>query len=150
MKRIVLFIVTGIVALGILIQLIPYGHDHTNPPVNAEPAWDSPQTRALARRACYDCHSHETRWPWYSNIAPASWLVYHDVEEGRMHIDFSDWNRAEEQHADEFKKVFDENSMPPVQYLLLHPEARLSSQERQKLFDGLIKIAAQYKEEHGH
>lgn len=150
MKRTLLFTVIGVFVVVLLIQLIPYGHDHTNPPVNTEPNWDRPETRALAQRACYDCHSNETRWPWYSNIAPASWLVYHDVEEGRMHINFSDWNRTEEQHADEFKEVFEEKSMPPVQYLLLHPKARLSSQEQQKLFDGLMKIAAQYEEEHGH
>jgi hypothetical protein len=150
MKRILQFSLLSVVVVVLLIQLIPYGHDHPNPPVNTEPNWDRPETRALAQRACYDCHSNETRWPWYSNIAPASWLVYHDVEEGRMHINFSDWNRAEEQHADEFKEVFEEKSMPPVQYLLLHPEARLSSQEQQELFDGLMKIAAQYEEEHGH
>ncbi len=67
-----------------------------------------------------------------------------------MHINFSDWNRAEEQHADEFQKVVDENSMPPPQYLLLHPEARLFSQERQNLFAGLLILAKQHKEEHGH
>lgn len=150
MKRIILFTVIGVVVIALLMQLIPYGHDHNNPPVNAEPNWDSPETRALAQRACYDCHSNETRWPWYSNIAPASWLVYHDVEEGRMHINFSDWDRAEEQHADEFQEVFDENSMPPSQYLLLHPEARLSPQERQKLFNGLMILAKQYEEQHGH
>jgi hypothetical protein len=150
MKRILLFIGIGILAVGLLVQLIPYGHDHSNPPVNAGPNWDSAETRDLAQRACYDCHSNETRWPWYSNIAPASWLVYHDVEEGRMHINFSDWDRAEEQHVDEFQEVFDENSMPPPQYLLLHPEARLSPQEKQKLHDGLMILAKQYEEQHGH
>ena len=67
----------------LIIQFVPYGRDHTNPPVIAEPAWDSPQTRALFFRACADCHSNETTWPWYSTIAPASWLITRDVMEGR-------------------------------------------------------------------
>jgi hypothetical protein len=142
MKRIILFAVSGLLVLGLLIQLIPYGHNHTNPSVNAEPNWDSPETRALAQRACFDCHSNETRWPWYSNIAPVSWLVYHDVVDGREHINFSDWNRSAEQHVGEFQEVFQKNSMPPGNYLLLHPEARLSTDEKQKLFDGLMKLAA--------
>lgn len=104
----------------------------------------------LAQCTCFDCHSNETRWPWYSNLALASWLIYRDVEEGRHHINFSDWGRQEEQHADEFEEVFEENSMPPAQYLLLHPEARLSTEEKQKLFDGPTVIAEQYMEEHGH
>lgn len=145
MKKVLSIVVIGILSIGVLIQSIPYGHDHTNPPVNVEPAWDSPEVRALAQRACFDCHSNETRWPWYSNIAPASWLVYRDVTEGRMPINFSDWDRPEEQHADEFQKVFDENSMPPTQYLLLHPEARLSTEEKQKLHDSLMNIAESYE-----
>jgi hypothetical protein len=145
MARKILFLIAGLIVLGLLIQLIPYGHDHTNPPVNAEPNWDSPETRALAQRACFDCHSNQTRWPWYSNIAPASWLVYHDVTEGRMHINFSDWNRIDEQHVDEFQKVFKEHSMPPSQYLLLHPEAKLSPEENQRLLDGLMKLAESYR-----
>ena len=145
MKRILTFIIASLIVLGLLIQLIPYGHNHTNPSVNTEPNWDSPDTRALAQRACFDCHSNQTRWPWYSNVAPASWLVYHDVIEGRMHINFSDWNRPDEQHVDEFQKVFNEHSMPPPQYLLLHPEAKLSAEENQKLFDGLMKLAESYR-----
>lgn len=146
MKRILLYLIGGILSVGLLIQLIPYGHDHPNPAVNAEPQWDRPATRILAQRACFDCHSNETRWPWYSNIAPASWLVYRDVMKGRMHINFSDWNRPDEQHVDEFQKVFDENSMPPAQYLLLHPEARLPSGERQQLISGLMKLAESYQQ----
>lgn len=145
MKRTILLIVAGLIVLGLL-PLIPYGRDHTNPPVKAEPNWDSPETRLLAQRACFDCHSNETRWPWYSNIAPASWLVYRDVMEGRLHINFSDWDRPHEQHVHEFQEVFDDNSMPPFQYLLLHPEAKLSPEERQKLFEGLMKLAATYRQ----
>src|SRR5262249_46768434 len=147
--KILTMIGVGILLIGILIQFIHYGHDHPNPTANVEPKWPNPETQVFARLACFDCHSNQTRWPWYSNIAPASWLVYRDVTEGRMHINFSDWNRTEEQHADEFQKVFDENSMPPAQYLLLHPEARLSVEDKKKLFNGLAIIAKKYMEQHG-
>ena len=69
-----------VVIVGFLIiQVVPYGRNHTNPPVEQEPAWDSPQTRSLAERACFVCHSNETTLPWYRNVAPVSWLVLHDV-----------------------------------------------------------------------
>lgn len=131
----------GLAVMGILIQFIPYGPEHANPPANAEPRWDTPATAALARRACFDCHSNETKWPWYSSIAPLSWLVHRDVTEGRKHINFSDWKRPAEQHVDEFQEVFDESSMPPVLYLLGHPSARLSPVEREVLMQGLGTLA---------
>jgi len=141
MKRIVARGVMGLVIAVIILQLIPYGRNHTNPTANTEPHWNSPETRLLAQRACFDCHSNQTVWPWYSQVAPVSWLIYRDVTEGREHINFSDWNRPDHQHVDEFQEVFEENSMPPAPYLLLHPAARLSSEERQKLFEGLMKLA---------
>ena len=90
MKKVVVLL-SVCVAIFLLIQLIPYGRDHTNPAVVAEPAWDLPETRALAVRACFDCHSNETIWPWYSNVAPISWLVQRDVDEGREKLNFSEW-----------------------------------------------------------
>lgn len=80
-----------VLAVGILlvaIQAVPYGRSHTNPPVHGEPAWDSPRTRELAVRACYACHSNETTWPWCSNLAPISWLVQYDVDQGRAELNF--------------------------------------------------------------
>ena len=66
----------GTVAVGLVaIQFVPYGHNHTNPPVTREPIWDSPQTRELAARACFDCHSNQTDWRWFTNVAPISWYV---------------------------------------------------------------------------
>src|SRR5690349_11025724 len=65
----------AITGLFLLIQAVPYGRAHTNPPVVSEPHWDSPRTRELAKRACFDCHSNETRWPWYSHVAPMSWVL---------------------------------------------------------------------------
>jgi mono/diheme cytochrome c family protein len=135
--RIALIVVGGLVALFLLIQLIPYGRNHTNPAVVSEPNWDSSQTRALAQRACFDCHSNETVWPWYSNVAPVSWLVYHDVEEGRSRMNFSDWSRGRQPSISEIQGEVSEGGMPPAQYLLMHPDARLSSAERQALSTGL-------------
>lgn len=72
--------------LTALIQLVPFGHSHTNPTATKEPDWDSPGTASLFHRACYDCHSNRTTWPWYSNVAPVSWLVQRDVNGGRRHL----------------------------------------------------------------
>jgi len=86
--RITLVALAWIVGMFGLMQLVPYGHTHGNPPVTQEPAWDSPHTRALAVRACFNCHSNETRWPWYANLAPFSWVVQFDVEAARSVINF--------------------------------------------------------------
>ena len=127
-----------LVAIGvlILIQFVPYGHDHTNPPVVQEPNWDSPETRSLAKTACFDCHSNETVWPAYASVAPASWLVAHDVEEGRSKLNFSEWNRPYEE-ADEAAEKVERGEMPPAQYKLMHAEARLSNADREALIAGL-------------
>lgn len=126
-----------ILGLLLLIQLVPYGRDHTNPPVVSEPNWDDPQTRQLASRACFDCHSNETIWPWYSNIAPFSWLVQYDVDGGRERFNFSNWQENPVEEADEFAEVIQEGEMPPLQYLLIHPDARLTDAEKAQLIAGL-------------
>lgn len=125
----------GLAGLLIVVQLIPYGRDHTNPPVIAEPAWDSEQTRELTVKACFDCHSNEVIWPWYSNVAPISWLVQRDVDEGREELNFSEWNRPQE--GDEAAETVRDGSMPPRQYLLTHSEARLSEADMNALAVGL-------------
>jgi len=133
-------VVAGILValvLGLLIQLVPYGKNHTNPPVLGEPNWDSPQTRALAQRACFDCHSNETVWPWYSNIAPISWLAYRDVEEGRRKLNFSEWGISRQENAGEVAESIWEGEMPMPIYLIQHPEARLTAAEKQALITGL-------------
>jgi len=139
--RIVLGVIVAGVVLFALIQLIPTGVSYTNPPMVAEPNWDSPQTRALAQRACFDCHSNETTWPWYSKVAPVSWLVAKDVNEGRRKLNFSDWgqsgqSRGDEDPADEITRNIENGQMPPWYYTLLHPGARLSAEEKQQLIDG--------------
>ena len=119
----------------LVLQLLPIGIGHTNPPVQSEPAWDSPQTRVLAERACYDCHSNETKWPWYSQIAPISWSVMDHVAEGREKLNFSTGGTGEEAH-EAGEEVLD-GEMPPTYYTLLHPEARLTDAEKATLVAGL-------------
>ena len=135
-KKIILWVVVAAVVLALLIQLIPLPGRNNNPPVVAEPNWDSPQTRALAKRACFDCHSNETVWPWYSYVAPVSWLIYNDVMEGRSKMNFSDWNRGYQPSIGEIIGELQEGGMPLPQYLLMHPEARLTSAEKQQLITG--------------
>jgi mono/diheme cytochrome c family protein len=99
MRRLLLSI--GAVVLGTLgaIQLVPYGRDHINPQVTQESRWDSARTRALAARACFDCHSNETVWPWYSNVAPVSWLIQRDVDEGRRALPATSAHLAPDERA---------------------------------------------------
>lgn len=140
MKKIIkiflILLVAGIFLFG-LIQLIPYGRQHTNPPIVAEPEWNSPQTRQFAERTCFSCHSNETVWPWYSNVAPVSWLVQRDVDEGRRHLNFSEWD-TKSLYADMLVDVIQEGKMPPFQYLIMHPEARLTQAEKDAFIQGLL------------
>ncbi len=122
----------------LLIQLVPYGRDHANPPVTGEPAWDSAATRALAVRACFDCHSNETAYPWYSNVAPVSWLLARHVSEGRHKLNFSTWATGR-QEAEHVARLITKGEMPSWDYVLMHPEARLTDAEKQQLIDGLAK-----------
>jgi cytochrome c551/c552 len=112
--------------------------DRTNPPVTGDIAAPS-EVKAVLRRACYDCHSNETVWPWYSEVAPVSWLLAHDVGEGRDELNFSAW--AAYTPAQRRKKLKEsaeevaEGGMPPWYYVLMHPEARLGPADRGLLRD---------------
>ena len=123
----------GFVALLVAIQLVPYGRDHTNPAGGRQIAWDSPRTERLMTDACMDCHSNLTKWPWYSNLAPISWLVQKGVEDGRSELNLS----TGETEVEEMIKTIRNGSMPPWQYKPTHPGARLSDQEKQDLIRGL-------------
>ena len=128
--------------LMLLIQVIPYGKNHSNPPVVREPVWDSPVTRDLAKRACFDCHSYETIWPGYSKIAPVSWLVQYDVDKGRKELNFSDWQGTREgEQAAKLTREVRKGEMPPLQYYPTHPEARLSAGDKDALLKGLAATA---------
>ena len=135
--RVALAVIAVILVLALLIQLIPYGRNHTNPAVIAEPKWDGPKTKELAQRTCYDCHSNETAWPWYTNIVPFSWLVQNDVDKGRRALNFSEWDRPQ-RRVDEASRIVLEGEMPPGIYLLMHPSARLSPAEVNQLAQGLV------------
>jgi hypothetical protein len=134
--------VVGVIAL-IGIQFIPV--ERTNPPIVSQPKWDSPETKALAERACFDCHSNETKWPWYSIVAPVSWLVSKDVVEGRAKLNFSEWGvqkgeaseEGEGGEPDEIAEQVEKGDMPLPYYLITHPEARLTSAETKALIAGL-------------
>jgi hypothetical protein len=123
---------------AVLIQFVPYGHTHTNPPTIKEPAWDSPQTRDLVHRACFDCHSNQTTFPWYSNVAPVSWLLQRDVNGGRSHLNFTEWGLPQK-HAKDVAQEVKQGDMPPWFYLPMHPAARLTAAEKQALIDGAEK-----------
>lgn len=142
MKRWALRALIALIALSALIQVVPYGRDHENPPVTREVKWDSQRTRDLAVGACYDCHSNLTEWPWHSNVAPTSWLVQRDVDEGRAILNFTEWDRPQEGEADESAEVVREGEMPPWQYKPTHPAGRLSSAEREELAQGLERTLA--------
>jgi hypothetical protein len=134
--RRIIFLAVGLV---VAIQLIPVWLAQTNPPVLAEPNWDSPETRALAQRACFDCHSNETVWPWYSKVAPVSWLITKDTLDGRQHLNFSEWGRGRPVKLNEVEEVLREGQMPLPVYLPLHPEANLTEAEREQLIAGLLE-----------
>ncbi len=98
-------------------------------------------TRDLAKQACFDCHSNETVWPWYSNVAPVSWLVQRDVDEGRGRLNFSEWPTARRRPGGDRRRdgrsVVSEGEMPPIQYKPMHSGGRLTDAERQELAAGL-------------
>jgi hypothetical protein len=133
-----ILIIIGIaIVLFLLIQLVPYGRNHTNPAAVNPVAWNNAQAEAIARRACYDCHSNETVWPWYSNIAPGSWLIQIDVDRGRRRLNFSDWNGR---RSGEFAEVIQGGEMPPIQYIILHPNAILNQSEKDILIQAVQSL----------
>ena len=139
----------GVLGTLLVIQLVPYGRDHRNPPLRSEPRWDSPMTRALAKQACFDCHSNETEWPAYASIAPASWLVQHDVDEGRAVLNFSEWQRPQEEATKASEELL-EGEMPPAAYQLMHAHARLGSADRDRLAQGLVRTLGGFPEQEAH
>jgi hypothetical protein len=136
MARILLVGGLMVLVLGLAIQAVPYGRSHANPPVLAEPQWNAAETRTFVVRASFDCHSNETVWPWYSNVAPISWLVAHDVNDGRRALNFSEWTRPQKE-AHEAARSVSKGEMPPRIYAIPRPAAQLSPSERQTLIEGL-------------
>ena len=124
----------GFLALALVVQFVPV--DRSNPPetaVLALPADIAP----LIERACIDCHSHRTRWPWYGWVAPVSWLLRSDVREARREMNFSTWGemaRKDQQAAMmSIRRRVKKGEMPLPKYLWMHPEAVLTDAERQRI-----------------
>ncbi|MRI57890.1 MAG: cytochrome C [Epsilonproteobacteria bacterium] len=119
-----------------LMQLIP-SYEKENPPVEPDKEIQAPkEVMEIFRRSCYDCHSNETRWPWYADVAPMKWVVRRDVIEGRKALNFSIWQEYDEQRKKELKKRIFRSvfmAMPPPQYLWLHPDAKLSEEEKERV-----------------
>ncbi|MCG6145477.1 heme-binding domain-containing protein [Leptospira bandrabouensis] len=130
MKRIFLIL------LGVFLLLQFFPIDRSNPPVKSE-IQTSAEIKEILKRSCYDCHSNETVWPAYSYIFPASLLISHHVEEGREELNFSEFGLLAEKKQN--KKIYeiweqvDEGEMPPKDYLLLHPNSKLSDKDKEIL-----------------
>jgi mono/diheme cytochrome c family protein len=124
------------VGLFIVLQLVPYGRSHANPPVTGEPHWDSQATRSTFARACGDCHSNQTRWPWYSQVAPVSWMVQNHVEEGREHLNVSTWSADADDRGGIAREVI-RGEMPLWSYRMVHREARLDAAAQAAFVAGL-------------
>jgi hypothetical protein len=139
--RTIFIIVGALVALAIVVT-IPMWLYQNNPPARQEPVWDSPATKALAVRACYDCHSNETKWPWFTKVPGGAQLAVLDTFRGRRHLNFSEWGsnpvRGERGGGTrELAEVVQNGSMPPALYTMMHPNAVLNDQEKQQLVQGL-------------
>jgi len=142
MKKKLKWIVLAVVAILALLQLA--NPDRTNPPVvpghdlfSVQPP--PPKVAALLRTACFDCHSQETRWPWYSRVAPMAWLVANDVKDGRAKLNFSDWPVTDPARAarkfGNISDVVDSAEMPPKKYTVIHGDADLSDDQRKAIVD---------------
>lgn len=147
MSRTLKIVALGSLAVLAAIQFIPYGKNHINPPILNEVQWDVPRTQALFNRACADCHSHQTVYPWYAHVAPFSWLVTHDIEEGREKFNVSMVGVQKKNKLKDAADEVKEGEMPILPYLLAHPEARLSDTEKSDLIKGLEKTFGKEEED---
>jgi hypothetical protein len=152
MKKTLKWTLAGLGAVFVLLQF-------TNPPLSNPPVAPGhdlmaihpppPEIAVRLRAACYDCHSDETRWPWYSHIAPSSWLVASDVRAGRERLNFSEWpHDLPERAARRLSRISEEldyRNMPPGKYTLMHPEARLTDAQRRVLIAWADAEAARLK-----
>jgi len=129
-KKLCKFVIVLVAIIFICIQFVPV--ENTNPPVTGE-INAPPEVLAILQRSCYDCHSNETVWPWYSDVAPMSWLVEKDVIRGRKHVNFSTWTeysaKKQNHSRKEIGEVVAEGEMPLWFYLPLHPSAKLTKED---------------------
>ena len=124
----------ALVCAGLAIQLVPV--PLTNPPVLSDIAAPA-EVKAILKTSCYDCHSNESVWPWYSRVAPVSWLVAADAARGRRHLNFSTWDGyPPEIRAKKLARTVREvakGDMPPWYYTIKHTDARLTPAQRSLL-----------------
>jgi hypothetical protein len=134
LKRLAWTVASAAFAVVLAIQFVPA--ERTNPASQGSLA-APPQIEATFRRACYDCHSNETHWPWYSRVAPFSWLIVHDVTLGRKEVNFSEWGSyypaTRRRKLEWIGRALHEENMPPWPYRLMHPDSRLTETERSAL-----------------
>ena len=152
-------LIVGFIVLIALIQFVPV--QHSNPPAADPVVFADPNAEAIARRACYDCHSNQTVWPWYAYIAPFSWYTINHVEEGRAQLNFSDvaatltqprrerGGEGGEQTtvaelAENSAETIDRGSMPPSYYTLIHTDAILSATDKEALIAGINQALANH------
>ncbi len=122
-----------IVLIFVVFQFIPYGKDKTNPKTDKSLEINPPaKVKTLLVRSCYDCHSNETKWPWWSYVAPMSWSIHDDVVGGRKALNFSIWKSYPAEKIEKFKKDIYRTvagPMPLPQYIWFHPDAKLTKKE---------------------
>ncbi len=142
MWKIVKWVLISLVCLFILIQLKRPAR--TNPAVDESQTIEArtqmtPQVKDILDRACRDCHSNKTEWPWYTNVAPISWWITGHVNEGRSNLNLSEWGKLDKDRQDKkLRQICDEiqdAAMPLPSYLPMHPKAKLSEQDKKTLCD---------------
>ena len=143
-RRRLLILGGGGLAVFALLQLVPYGWAKSNPPVTADAPWPSEQAEAIARTSCYACHSNETDWPLYSYVAPMSWLVRNDVDGGRDELNFSEWGEDSADAAEDAEEEIVEGRMPLPNYLRIHRDAQLTDEEAAVLIDALEQMSGSF------
>ncbi|MFO7894233.1 MAG: heme-binding domain-containing protein [Longimicrobiales bacterium] len=133
----------GLVLLFLILQLVPAAAAD-NPPVEEEVTAPT-EVLQILRQSCYDCHSHETAWPWYASVAPSKWLVRSHVEDARSDLNFSTWNHYDADEAahkwEEVAEEVEEEHMPLRSYRIIHRDARLTDADRERLVEWAARQA---------
>jgi len=135
-------IVLAVIALLVIIQF--FRIDKSHPPIDQKKDFITftkapAEIGTLVKNACYDCHSYETKYPWYFNVAPVSWLLKNHVNEGRRHVNFSLWRDYDKEkqakRLDHCTEMINEGEMPLSAYVMMHSEADLSAAQKKELTD---------------
>lgn len=132
----------GVLALFLIIQLIPVERENPDT-ISQMEITAPPQVKTILKNSCYDCHSNQTNWPFYSYIAPISWFITDDVKEGRRHVNFSEWNKLSPEKKNRVKEELleeiTEDEMPLLSYRIMHADAKLSEEQKSILKEWVEK-----------